>query len=86
MARITRTFGNGLIAEIRVFPDRPSNPFKISLQSNDGKVVWSVNNSKGHQDGLITGALKKSLDFSDVAWVLDTVASWPDDSRCVYLQ
>ena len=87
---LERPLNSGLYAEIYLNQSNKAleKPFFVRLRrTRDDRYLWALNNSLGHQNTLVTGALKHSLDFDEVAWLLNEADSWlVDDERCVFLE
>lgn len=86
--KIVRRHPNGLMLEIWVNEENEGSPkpFRCKLRrQSDGAYVYCVNNSFGRQNTLVTGYLRRALDFAEVSYLIDETHSWIDDRNCVYL-
>lgn len=86
---LKRVLPNGLLAVIFLKQDSEelSKPFKVRILDKNGRHLYVFNNSLGHQNTFMTGLLRRSLDFDEVALLLNEAESWRDDDpRCVFLE
>lgn len=87
--KIVRKHPNGLTVEVWINEENEESPkpFRCKLRrQSDGAYVYCVLGWYGKQNTLVTGLLRRALDFDEVSQLIDETRSWIDDRNCVYME